>query len=272
MYVALGSLKALCLSSERFKVYCCHNSISGGPDLLLWVNLAERPIQFPHFLAKVESSQFTFRFMFSPPCFKEIFINIAFVIVVVLLLLIILIVFILIFRLLASLPSCSACFWVKKLPGCESLLTRWLSIWYEKNWLLSLSPLQAQWRNSTSSVLWVPAWENGHFLSKQGGVELFLICVICVWPENTPGFKKLEPVQKESEGGFRRPTGARTGGGCNCHKDDDEKDNDCNGKGAIFCLFRWGKTSWKQPRHWWWREKGRRRKLELRWRSDNFHF
>merc|ERR1719447_2695394 len=27
-------------------------------------------------------------------------------------------------RLLASLPSCSACFWVKKLPGCESLLTR----------------------------------------------------------------------------------------------------------------------------------------------------
>ena len=28
-------------------------------------------------------------------------------------------------RLLASLPSCSACFWVKKLPGCESLLTRY---------------------------------------------------------------------------------------------------------------------------------------------------
>jgi len=27
-------------------------------------------------------------------------------------------------RLLASLPSCSACFWVKKLPCCESLLTR----------------------------------------------------------------------------------------------------------------------------------------------------
>merc|ERR1719225_1723478 len=27
-------------------------------------------------------------------------------------------------RILASLPSCSACFWVKKLPGCESLLTR----------------------------------------------------------------------------------------------------------------------------------------------------
>jgi len=27
-------------------------------------------------------------------------------------------------RLLASLPSCSACFWVNKLPCCESLLTR----------------------------------------------------------------------------------------------------------------------------------------------------
>ena len=50
--------------------------------------------------------------------------------------------------------------------------------------------------------------------------------MICVRPENTPGFKKLEPVQKESEGGSRRPTRARTGGGCNCHKDDDEKDND----------------------------------------------
>ena len=24
----------------------------------------------------------------------------------------------------------------------------------------------------------------------------------------------------------------------NCHKDDDEKNNDCNDKDAIFCLFR----------------------------------
>ena len=27
-------------------------------------------------------------------------------------------------RFLAALPSCSACFWVKKLPGCEGLVTK----------------------------------------------------------------------------------------------------------------------------------------------------